>query len=179
LALPEFLAHNEGLRRNRYGFQPTRQRIAGKIPMNTDEQTTASLTGLRVIIVEDEVLLAMCIRETIEDEGGIVAGTAQTVDQAATLVSIAEFDVAILDLCLHGKPVGTIAAAIVGRGCAVIFSTGSNASDVPVEFQGWPVLCKPYMEKDIVAALRAACFGRTRVLSGECELISGSLTHAG
>ena len=124
--------------------------------MQPCERNTASLTGLRVIIVEDEPFLALCLGEVIEGEGCVVAGTAHTVAQALALVATASFDVALLDLSLHGKPVGSIAAAIIDRGCAVVFSTGSGASDVPAAFQGWPVLCKPYKDKAVFAALAAA-----------------------
>ena len=124
--------------------------------MDPDERNTASLNGLRVLIVEDEPLLALCLGEVIEAEGCIVAGTAHTVAEAVNLVATASFDVALLDLNLHGKPVGTIAAAIIDRGCAIVFSTGSGASDVPAAFRGWPVLCKPYKDEAVLVALATA-----------------------
>ena len=109
-----------------------------------------------MLIVEDEPLLALCLGEVIEAEGCIVVGTAHTVAQATNLVATASFDVALLDLNLHGKPVGSIAAAIIDRGCAVVFSTGSGVSDVPAAFKDWPVLCKPYKDEAIFTALAAA-----------------------
>ena len=123
--------------------------------MDVGEQDTASLSGLRVLIVEDEPILAMCLSEAIEGEGCVVVGTAHTVVEALALVATALFDVALLDRNLHGQPVGSIAAAIVDRGCAVVFSTGSGASAVPAMFQGWPVLRKPYKDEDVFAALVA------------------------
>lgn len=124
--------------------------------MDAGERATVALKGLRVLIVEDEPLLAICLGEIIETEGGVVVGTAHTVDQATRLVATESFDVALLDLSLHGKPVGSIAAAIIDRGCAVVFSSGSRVSDVLTAFPGWPVLRKPYEDDEMLAALVAA-----------------------
>ena len=130
--------------------------------MDAAHRNAACLTGLHVLIVEDEPMLAICLGDVIEAEGCVVAGTVGTVAGALALVATAAFDVAILDLNLHGEPVGPIAAAIVRGGHAVVFSTGSGASDVPAEFQGWPVLCKPYSDEAVFAALASATGDRQR-----------------
>ena len=124
--------------------------------MAVSQSKAGSISGLRVLIVEDEPLLAMCLGEVIEGEGGVIAGTAYSIAEAQTLVAAAEFDVAVLDLNLHGQPVGVIASAIIARGNRIIFSTGCSASAVPAEFAGWPVLSKPYSDVAVLAALAQA-----------------------
>jgi CheY-like chemotaxis protein len=124
--------------------------------LETAERKAACLIGLRVFIVEDEPMLALCLGEVLEDEGCLVVGTASTVSEALEAVATAIFDVAILDLNLHGKPVDLIAAAIVRGGRGLVFSTGSQASACPTGFHGWPVLHKPYRDEAMLAALRSA-----------------------
>lgn len=114
------------------------------------------LTGLRVIVVEDEPMLAMCLVEILEDEGCIVAGTASTVAEALILVATLPFDVAVLDLNLHGQTSEPVASAILQAGRAIVFSSGSGGAGVPAEFQLWPVLSKPYNDDALVAALAVA-----------------------
>ena len=123
--------------------------------MDAEEPASVALKGLRVLIVEDEPLLAMCLADVIETEGGVVVATARNVAQAESLVKTESFDVALLDLSLHGKPVGSIAAAIIDRGCAIVFSSGSRVSDVLTAHPNWPVLFKPYKDEEMLAALIA------------------------
>lgn len=116
--------------------------------------TTASiLAGLRVIVIEDEPMLAMCLVDTVEDEGCVVVGTATNVTDALALVATSAFDVAVLDLNLYGQTVGAVASAIVQAGRAIVFSSGSGEAEVPTGFQTWPVLSKPYTDAALFAAL--------------------------
>ena len=116
----------------------------------------ANLVGLRVLIVEDEPLVAMSLSEVIEAEGCIIAGEAGTIADALAIVATATFDVAVLDLNLHGKQADEVASAILLRGRAVVFATGSGASGVASKFHGWPILCKPYTDEAVLASLAGA-----------------------
>jgi DNA-binding NarL/FixJ family response regulator len=87
------------------------------------ESDSSALAGLRVIIVEDESMLALCLSEVVEDEGCVVAGMAETVADARILVATATFDVAIIDLHLRGEQADDLAASIIRRGHAIIIST--------------------------------------------------------
>ncbi len=101
-------------------------------------------------------MLALCLGEVIEDEGGVVAGVAETVAAARVLVASATFDVAIIDLHLHGQQADDVAESIIRSGRAIIISTGSDASEVPARFQEWPILRKPYKDAEIFSAIRSA-----------------------
>lgn len=129
--------------------------------MDADEREPNVLAGLRVLIVEDETMLALCLGEVIEDEGCVVVGTAGTIDEAQDLAETATFDLAIVDLHLHGQEANDVAASIIQSGRAVIISSGSDASEVPVQFQDWPVLRKPYKDIEIFSAIRSAAATRT------------------
>lgn len=129
--------------------------------MESNETDASALAGLRVIIVEDEAMLALCLREVIEDEGYVVAGMAETVAEARTLAETAAFDVAIIDLHLHGEKADDVAASILGSGRAIIISTGSEATEVPARFHAWPVLRKPYKDIAIFSAIKSAAAMRS------------------
>jgi DNA-binding NarL/FixJ family response regulator len=124
--------------------------------LQTIEPNAACLTGIRVLIVEDEPMLALCLRELLEYEECVVVGTPGTVSEALEATATASFDVAILDLNLHGLPVDSIAAAIVRGGRALVFSSGMDGSACAIEFQDWPMLHKPYPDEALFAALRTA-----------------------
>ena len=120
-----------------------------------------ALAGLRVLIVEDEPILAEYLRDAIAEKGCIVAGSAGTVAQALALVETAAFDVALLDVNLAGELAFDVAAAVVARGRAVVFATGAGPGIVGAQFREWPVLDKPFDENAMFAALSLAA-GRRR-----------------
>jgi DNA-binding response OmpR family regulator len=124
--------------------------------LESGDSDVSALDGLRVIIVEDEAMLALCLSEVVEDEGCVVAGVAETVAEARTLAATATFDVAIIDLHLRGQQAYDVAASIIRNGHAIIISTGSDASKVPAEFHEWPILRKPYNDVAIFSAIKSA-----------------------
>lgn len=133
--------------------------------MQTIERPEFALAGLRVIIVEDEPMLALCLGEVIEDEGCVVVGKAETIDTARALAATGVYDIAIVDLHLHGKEASDVAASIISSGHAIVISTGSDSTAVPVAFQRWPVLRKPFADAAIFAALKAAAEIRSHALA--------------
>lgn len=122
----------------------------------TASASEVTMAGLRVLIVEDEPLLAMCLGEVLEDGGCVVVGTVGRLAEAVARVAAGGFDVAVLDLNLYGESSAPVATALVRGGNGVVFATGSTAAEVPAEFRDWPVLCKPYRDSDVLTALAAA-----------------------
>jgi CheY-like chemotaxis protein len=122
--------------------------------------TTASpdgaLQNVRVLIVEDEALVAMLLEDMLQDLGCVMAGTASTVDQGVEAASGLEIDVAILDMNLAGKPVLPVAEALAGRGKPFIFATGYGESGVPDAWRDRPTLQKPFSMVDVETALKKA-----------------------
>ena len=122
-----------------------------------DHQTLAKrLQGLRLLIIEDEPMLALCVADVVESAGCIVAGVAGTVVEALAKVASCPFDVALLDLHLHGRTVELIAAAIKASGKVAVVSTGADALSLPAEIRLWPVLHKPYKNDELIDALGRA-----------------------
>jgi DNA-binding NtrC family response regulator len=134
------------------------------------ESEPYKLAGLRVIIIEDESMLAFCLGEVVEEEGCVVAGMAETVADARTLVATTAFDVAIIDLHLRDEKADDLAASIVRGGHAIIISTGSDASKVPAEFHEWPILRKPFTDAAIFSAIKAAAATRSLQAGAQASL---------
>jgi CheY-like chemotaxis protein len=113
----------------------------------------AELSGLRVLIVEDEALIALCLEETVCEWGCVVTGSMTTVEDAIECVASTPFDIAILDLSLHGKPVYAVAEAVVKIGKMIVFASASAQSNVPAAFRHFPSILKPYTDEQLLTAL--------------------------
>jgi CheY-like chemotaxis protein len=117
--------------------------------------TVGSLQGVRVLLVEDEALVAMLMEDMLSDEGCIVVATAPRLDEAlarAEDLSL-EFDVAVLDLNLAGENTYPVASALKQRDIPFVFATGYGAGGLPAEWRGRPTLQKPFTAGDVTAVL--------------------------
>ena len=114
--------------------------------------------GLRVLIVDDEALVAMLLEDMVADLGCTAVGVASRVTQALEMVSdpAFAFDVAVLDVNVAGEAVTPVAEAVLARGAAVVFATGYGESGVPEAFRGRPTLQKPFGLSEVAACLRAS-----------------------
>lgn len=99
---------------------------------------------LRVLIVEDEALIAMIVEEMITDIGCSAIGPAATLDEALALVaSTAHIDCALLDINLRGAPSWPIADALKAKGVPFAFVSGYGQSGIDPRFKDATVLSKP------------------------------------
>lgn len=118
---------------------------------------TEALNGRRVLVVEDESLVAMLLETILEDLGCQVVGPAATVDEAVELIRAdAGLDAALLDVNVGGRPVFPAAAALAERGVPFLFASGYGAAGLPAEWSDRPTIQKPFTEDAIGQALAAA-----------------------
>jgi CheY-like chemotaxis protein len=111
--------------------------------------------GRRVLVVDDEALVAMLVADMVETLGYVVVGPALTLDKALKLAVEAPLDCAILDMNLGNGVVSTpIAQALVARGAPFLFATGYESDGMAALFEKAPVLRKPFMMTDLEQALR-------------------------
>jgi len=110
----------------------------------------------RVLIVEDEMLIAMMLQDMVADAGLEVEGVANSLNAGIDLANRADFDLAILDINLNGEEVYPIAEILQRRGIPFIFSTGYGAGGVRSGFDGTPQVVKPFQQNLLIAALKAA-----------------------
>ncbi len=115
---------------------------------------TSAFEGRRILVVEDEMMIAMLIEDMLGDLGCVVVGPAHGLDAALALANDdSSLDGALLDVNLGGQPVYAVADVLRGRGVPMIFSTGYGAGDLPEESRGAPVLQKPFKATDLSKAL--------------------------
>ena len=108
----------------------------------------------RVLIVEDESLVAMLLETILEDMGCTPVGPASTIDEGLALATGAEpLDAALLDVNVAGRQVFPIAEALKARGVPFVFSTGYGESGLSDEWRGHPTVQKPFTESAIRDAL--------------------------
>jgi CheY-like chemotaxis protein len=111
------------------------------------------LSGQRVLVVEDEMLVLMNIEDALADFGCEAVSVAATVDQALALVETRPFDVAMLDVNLNGRTSYAVADVLALRNIPFVFSTGYGAHGVEPRFADRPVLRKPYGDEHLAAVL--------------------------
>lgn len=107
----------------------------------------------RVLVVEDEMVVAMLVEDMIADLGYEVAGIVSRVDDAMKLVDSHDFDVAVLDVHLNGRLIFPFADALAERHIPFVFATGYGERGIPREHSNWPVLQKPFRAEDLKRAL--------------------------
>jgi PAS domain S-box-containing protein len=119
------------------------------------------IRGVRVLIVEDAVLLALELESGLTEAGARVVGTAADLDEAAAMLGLT-FDAAVLDANLNGRSVTPVAEALAARAIPFIFATGyGDAGAAPAGFDA-PVVRKPYNIHQIAVGLTEA-LARRRV----------------
>lgn len=115
-----------------------------------------SLAGKRVLLVEDEVLIALDTLDELRNAGCIVIGPALRLDAALALARREEIDAAILDINLMGLYVWSVAETLASRNIPFIFLTGFDAGlEFPPAFAAARRLKKPVMPGAAVSAIEA------------------------
>ena len=116
-----------------------------------------ALTGRRVLVVEDESLVAMLLETILEDMGCSPVGPVATVDEGLAMVAAeTSLDAALLDVNVAGRQVFPIAEALKARGVPFIFSTGYGEGGLPDAWRGQATVQKPFTESAIRDALLKA-----------------------
>ena len=111
------------------------------------------LTGRRVLVVEDEMLVLMLIEDMLGELGCESVTAAATVDQALAMIDAQCFDAALLDLNLNGNKGHAVADALAARGVPFVFSTGYSDNDMAGGHRDRPLLKKPFQYEELVAML--------------------------
>lgn len=114
-------------------------------------------TGVRVLVVEDEPLIALELEDMLTELGCSVAGKAARLAPAMTLAAELEFDVAVLDVNLGETRIGPAAEVIAGRGIPIVLTTGygeAQGETLRATKAGCVVVTKPYDTETLAKALR-------------------------
>jgi CheY-like chemotaxis protein len=113
-----------------------------------------SIEGLRVLVVEDEPIVALDLQDILEDAGATVIGPANTLNQALELIANNSLDCAVLDVRLGEETSFSAARLLAEKDIGWVFYTG-NADEVALR-NDWPsctVISKPVRPDQLIAAI--------------------------
>lgn len=113
-----------------------------------------SIAGKQILLVEDEVLVAMGLEDMVQQLGATVVGSAYDLKSGLQMAEACGADCAVLDFNLNGENSLEIAMRLAARGIPFVLATGYGVS-VNNQFDA-PILEKPYLLADLERALVAA-----------------------
>lgn len=123
----------------------------------TDRFPDDPLRGARLLVAEDEVLIALELHAILADAGAEVVGPALSIPAALTLAATETLSGAILDLTLLRSTIVPVAQVLAQRGVPFVFYTGQD--DVRPVVAEWPesrIILKPALPRVVVRAIAAA-----------------------
>ena len=120
-------------------------------------------TAQRVLVVDDEALIAALIADWLEELGCQVVGPARSAAEAMPILGQQPLDAALLDVSLSDGDSFSLADAARAKGVRVAFLTGHTADRLPDRFKGAPILHKPFDFESIQAIVRTLLSGPTPV----------------
>jgi CheY-like chemotaxis protein len=111
------------------------------------------LTGKRVLIVEDEAIIAFALEDMLIELGCTVIGPALRLAEAQELASEADLDAAILDVNINSERSYPVAAELERRCIPFVFATGYDREGLNWRGQNAEILAKPYRQERVQDAL--------------------------
>jgi CheY-like chemotaxis protein len=118
--------------------------------------TPEALVGKRVLIVEDELMVALMIEDVLVDFGCITVGPCYSVALALDAARTERFDLAVLDVNLDGEMVYPVAELLVELHIPFLFVSGYGEQAIPADHADWKVCAKPFKIADLAAMLSEA-----------------------
>jgi CheY-like chemotaxis protein len=107
----------------------------------------------RVLVVEDEYLVALLVEDMLGSLGFEVREIASNLGAATEAANRGDFDVAILDVNLNGSLSNPVAEILIERNIPYIFATGYGRQGPHEKFSTTPALQKPFEQADLARAL--------------------------
>ena len=121
----------------------------------------AALTGLSVLLVEDEAIVSLLLESMLMDLGCGEIWYAGGVEEALEILAERTPDVAVLDVNLAGEPAYPIARQLAAAAVPFIFATGYGAGGIQEDWAGRPVIQKPFQCETLALALASALRARS------------------
>lgn len=118
-----------------------------------------SLADYRILVVEDDMMIALHIEEALQDLGCLVIGPVAKLDVALRLASDEVLDAAILDVTIRGGYVFPVAERLMSRGVPFAFASGYGDWALPEAFRNQPRLTKPFSTQELESRVQSLCTG--------------------
>jgi CheY-like chemotaxis protein len=115
----------------------------------------------RILVVEDEALIAMDLQCLLEGAGYQVLGPCNSQAAAFAVLERSQPDLALLDVNLGGTDVFGVADALAERKARIIFLTGHTAQRLPEPHRHRPLVAKPYLPHLLLQAIQRALLQNT------------------
>jgi PAS domain S-box-containing protein len=123
-----------------------------------------TLHGKRILLIEDEPLVAMDVESTLTAAGCKVVGQAATLERAKQLIEEADCDAALVDVNLAGQPVDELATLLTRKNRPFAFVTGYGREALPAGFRGAVVLSKPFGADQLLATVEVLLYQPASVI---------------
>ncbi|MET0472138.1 MAG: response regulator [Xanthobacteraceae bacterium] len=124
--------------------------------MTSAMQPQSPTPAMRILVVEDELMIRMLLEDMLGELGYTVAAEAARIEEALDAAKNADFDIAILDVNLNGQPISPVADALVARGMPFVFATGYGERGLPEPYRDRPTLKKPFQMDGLKQMLQTA-----------------------
>jgi len=124
--------------------------------MTSAMQPQSPTPAMRILVVEDELMIRMLLEDMLGELGYTVAAEAARIEEAMDAAKNADFDIAILDVNLNGQPISPVADALVARGMPFVFATGYGERGLPEPYRDRPTLKKPFQMDGLKQMLQTA-----------------------
>ena len=111
------------------------------------------LAGLRILVVEDEVMIAMLLEDALTDAGCTVIGPFGRLAAALDAAGLGGIDGALLDVNIAGEKVYPVAELLDGQHVPFLLLSGYGDQATPADRPGWPVCAKPFQIENVLARL--------------------------
>ena len=121
-----------------------------------DRDQSRRFAGVRVLIIEDETLIALLLEDMLSDLGYTIVGSVSTVEAALEMLNGTQPSLAILDINLGGEKSYAVAEALAKHEVPFIFSTGYADGRLETPWQDRPILQKPFGQEQLAEAVTAA-----------------------
>ncbi|GGY50870.1 response regulator [Parvularcula lutaonensis] len=127
---------------------------AGSRPGTGDDKDGSALSGKRILVAEDEIIVGLEMQHALENASADVIGPAGSLSEALNILATEEIDGAILDLDLHGEEVFPAADILQSRGVPFLFHTGhGERAEILRRYNRSAVCVKPCLPEDLLAQL--------------------------
>ena len=115
-----------------------------------------TIAGCRVLLVEDEAMVALLLEDQLAEMGCTVVAVAGRIEAALAAARTADYDLAILDLNLDGRQTYPVLDAVAARDLSSVLVTGYGPAGLPERYRHLPVLSKPFREADLRLTIEMA-----------------------
>jgi CheY-like chemotaxis protein len=125
--------------------------------MAASERPSLRSSRLRVLLVEDEIMVALLLEEMLAELDFEVVGPVARLDRAVEMAQLQALDLALLDVNLNGKETYPVAEALAAREIPLVFVTGYGRGTLRAPYRDRPTLQKPFRRDDLRELVAEVC----------------------